>query len=538
MEKQSWLKYFPYDRPRDQQEKVINKVLDDFENKNKKYAIIECGTGVGKSAIGLTIARYLNNKFISEEDKGSYFLTTQKILQEQYEKDFHKIGMKSLYSSVNYQCTRKKGASCKDVQDLIRQGVEKPQQEKCSFDCVYKKNKESFCSSDLSITNFSYFLTEKNYNGKTPRKKVLIIDEAHNLENELSRFIEISVSEHFAKSVLKIKMPKLKTQFQAFNWVKDVYLPNLNAVNSNLSEKLKRFGISSQKLNDLKSLHQKVQLISSHLTKIKQFIELYDKDNWIFELNQTEKKGFTKLVFKPVEVSKYAHEYLLGHADYIIFMSATIISHDGFCELIGLDSEKVTFIKEETPFDPSKRPIVYMNTGKMSANFIDKTLPEMTKTIKEIIDTHKGQKGIIHTHNKKIAEYIRLTVKSRRIKVAYGANRESVLKEHCSSKSDTILVSPSMAEGVDLKGDLSKFQIICKVPFPYLGDKVCRKKMNKWKWWYDTQTIRTIVQSVGRSIRNEEDEAITYILDSDWKRIMNKCYDMFPSDFFKSYCEY
>lgn len=51
------------------------------------------------------------------------------------------------------------------------------------------------------------------------------------------------------------------------------------------------------------------------------------------------------------------------------------------------------------------------------------------------------------------------------------------------------------------------------------------------------QTVRTIVQSVGRSIRNHEDEAITYILDSDWKRIMNRSYDMFPEDFFKSYCE-
>ena len=43
---------------------------------------------------------------------------------------------------------------------------------------------------------------------------------------------------------------------------------------------------------------------------------------------------------------------------------------------------------------------------------------------------------------------------------------------------------------------------------------------------------------IGRSIRNEEDEAITYILDSDWERIMKKCGHMFPSDFFKSYCEY
>ena len=537
MEKKDWLKYFPYKEPRDQQEKVLNKVLEDFNN-GKKYAVIECGTGVGKSAIGITVSRYLNDSFKEDPEVGSYFLTTQKILQEQYERDFKKIGMKSLYSSSNYTCKRQKGTSCKDVQDLIRQGAEKSNQEKCSYDCIYKQKKTEFCDSNLAVTNFSYFLTEKNYNGKTPRKKVLVVDEAHNLEGELSRFIEISVSQHFAKNVLKIRMPELNTQFQAFNWVRDVYLPELMVISNNLSNKLRNMGITSQKLAELKSLHQKVQLIKNHLTKIEQFIELYEKDNWIFELSKTEKKGFNKLVFKPIEVSKYAHEYLLNHADFIIFMSATIISHHGFCELIGLDEDKVSFVKEETPFDPNKRPIVYMNTGKMSASVIDKTLPKMTRVIKEIIETHKGQKGIIHTHNKKIAEYIRATVRSKRLKVAYGSNREKMLEEHCRSKNDTILVSPSMSEGVDLKGDLSKFQIICKMPFPYLGDKVCRKKMNKWKWWYDTQTIRTIVQSVGRSIRNEEDEAITYILDSDWERIMNKCGHMFPSDFFKSYCEY
>ena len=63
--------------------------------------------------------------------------------------------------------------------------------------------------------------------------------------------------------------------------------------------------------------------------------------------------------------------------------------------------------------------------------------------------------------------------------------------------------------------ELSKFQILCKIPFPYLGDKVVGKKINKWKWWYDLQTTRTVIQSVGRSIRSEDDEAITYILDSD-----------------------
>ena len=103
MNNNTWNKYFPYDKPREQQERVINKVLKEFKN-GKKYAIIDCGTGIGKSAIGLTIARLINNssEYSGTFENGAYFLTTQKILQDQYEKDFaNSSGLISLYSSSN-----------------------------------------------------------------------------------------------------------------------------------------------------------------------------------------------------------------------------------------------------------------------------------------------------------------------------------------------------------------------------------------------------------------------------------------------------
>ena len=53
-----WINNFPYSEPREQQEKAINYILKEFKQ-GKKYAIIECGTGVGKSAIGYTLAKTL-----------------------------------------------------------------------------------------------------------------------------------------------------------------------------------------------------------------------------------------------------------------------------------------------------------------------------------------------------------------------------------------------------------------------------------------------------------------------------------------------
>ena len=91
-----------------------------------------------------------------------------------------------------------------------------------------------------------------------------------------------------------------------------------------------------------------------------------------------------------------------------------------------------------------------------------------------------------------------------------------------------------MEEGVDLKNELSRFQIICKIPYPYLGDTLVKSRMQKWKWWYSLQTAKTIVQSIGRSVRNVNDYAVTYILDEDWNRFYSRNKSLFPDDFKKS----
>ena len=147
----TWSNYFPYKKPREQQENVINKVLEEFSN-GKKFAIIECGTGVGKSAIGLTIANYINNSsdYEGKFDNGAYFLTTQKVLQDQYEKDFTKNGLISLYSSSNYKCKMDPKASCKEIQTGLRSKSLPDRFNCCGYECKYKKKKADFADGLLN----------------------------------------------------------------------------------------------------------------------------------------------------------------------------------------------------------------------------------------------------------------------------------------------------------------------------------------------------------------------------------------------------
>jgi len=212
-------------------------------------------------------------------------------------------------------------------------------------------------------------------------------------------------------------------------------------------------------------------------------------------------------------------------------MSATILDQDAFAESVGIPIDKAAFISLPSPFPIENRPVIFSGIGKMSSKSIDETLPRMVQAVKAILSQHKNDKGIIHCHSYKVANYLKRNVRSTRLLIHNSENREAILEKHMKAKKPTVLISPSMTEGIDLKGDLSRFQIICKVPYPYLGDKLVRKKMNKWKWWYPLQTAKTIVQAAGRSVRSNEDTAVTYILDSDFEMFYNRNRPMFPKGF-------
>ena len=82
---EEFIDYFPFSKIRECQTKAIEFVLNSFITKNKKYVILEAGTGVGKSAIAVTVSRYLQKHYkLNSYQNCSYFITTQKILQKQY----------------------------------------------------------------------------------------------------------------------------------------------------------------------------------------------------------------------------------------------------------------------------------------------------------------------------------------------------------------------------------------------------------------------------------------------------------------------
>lgn len=544
-----YVRYFPFSKIRDEQKRAIEFALDAYES-GKRYVILEMGTGTGKSATGITIARYLEahgGKTVDDDGvttTGAYVLTTQKVLQQQYIDDFgpgksvSNNLLRSIKSASNYKCGFYTDQSCAESRRTLHQLRKQLNgtdfQKACTGNCAYAKDKQDFIDSPISITNFSYFLAETMYGKKLTARSTLVIDECHNTENELSKFIEVTFSEKFAKDILKCKVPKVTDQASVYEWISTTYKAKLARYIKTLEKLMASRFASNTTGSGAGEYTKQYETLDKHICKVNRFIEVYSTENWVMNVVSPaadRKRAGRKFEFKPVDVARYSYDHLFKFGSKTLMMSATIVDKGTFCRSIGLDENDVAYLSIPSPFPKENRPVHFVPAGSMSMDNITKTLPAMAEAVRMILEQHPNDKGIIHCVNYRIAQYLIENVKSPRLMNHNSENRDAVLKSHILGTSPSVLLSPSMMEGVDLADDASRFQILCKVPFPYLGDAVIKKRMARDKTWYTYQTVKSIVQSMGRSVRNETDHAISYILDADWERFYRSNKQMFPEEF-------
>jgi Rad3-related DNA helicase len=538
--------YFPFSSVRSEQHQAIEFALDAFLNQNKKFVILELGTGCGKSAIGITLARVLaehggkTTDVDGEETTGAYVLTTQKILQQQYMNDFGPTSgrnlMRSLKSAANYDCRFYTDQTCAESRRLLKQLGDQLHgtdfHKCCRGSCPYMVDKQEFIDHPIGITNFSYFLAETMYAKQLKERSLLVIDECHNIENELGKFVEVTFSEKFAKTVLNCKVPRLDTADKVFEWIKGPYKNSLSKVMKGIEKKLSEY-FSAGGSEGIADISKRYEKLDKHICKVNRFIDTYNPNNWVMNPVKTPQgeRGGRLFEFKPVDVSEFGDSHLYKYGSRIIMMSATVVDKDTFCKSVGVDPSQAAYLRLPSPFPLENRPIHYLGVGSMSMNQIDDTLPRLAATVKDLLELHKDEKGIIHCVNYRVAQYLAEKLKSKRLLLHTSENREETIDLHMSNKEPTVLVSPSMTEGVDLADDASRFQILCKVPFPYLGDRVIQLRKARNANWYSMMTARAVIQAFGRSIRNDTDHATSYILDSDWERFYRHNAQMFPSEF-------
>jgi len=503
--------------------------IPNIENALKKYKfiVVQGPTGCGKSFIAKTIANGLNKppsrltKLVkdytafetnwdngkltyeyaddfSSKRYGTSILTTTKALQDQYTRDFEDI--KTLKGKSTYVCNLDDRSAADQAPCIVSSKLKKECWD-CNR-CDYYEARNKSIASKISVENYSSFFHKPNH---LKNRQLIVCDEASELENVIvSRFscgIEIG---RLVKYGFRLSYTKSSTAFykQLLNLKTDL--------EDRYIELLRMFDKHSSTLgDDVKREHKFISDLKGDLSLV---IETWHQSEYIINKATIRNKLYIQLI--PKKIDSLA-QHIFKYADNVILMSATFVDYKQVLRNLGIEQDDYKYIDLPSSFDPRKSPILFGNFQLNKKN-LEYNFPKVVDCVKEILQEHKDDKGLIHTQSNIITKMLKDKLKNDRVLYRIRGSKDNVdiLNEHLQTDDPTVLASPSMNFGVDLKGSAARFCIVLKCPWPDLGDVRIKEMSKNNNKWYTNKMFTTFIQQCGRCTRSEDDTSVTYVLDA------------------------
>jgi ATP-dependent DNA helicase DinG len=571
------LQYNHHGSFRPHQKETIEQILDIIEKGEKHNIVISAPVGSGKSSIA-----YVTAKYLSETMSGwkNYLLSSQLMLLDQYSQEFSGE-LAEIRGGDNYNCSINQKSY---PEGPCHTGDMPKKKLPCYPICEYIQAKEAAKAHNITLSNFHFMLLAFDFTKQFGQRDLAIFDEAHNIEGIMMDYRSVNIDSRTIKKlndlVHEIMTGKSEMWIYCRKWhsmsdmdplvpfdidqyaelIKDedlkrdtetfykeifpVFVELLLGVIQTIdgATKMKyreikdmNFDLNEVEYEMAKSGFGKARRLVTDLERVcckfSNFKKDYERTEWVVDLERDKEKKPVGIIVKPVKVDYLTKDTLLRMGKFRVFMSATVCGYERFCANIGLDLEDTVYIETPSTFPIENRPFYYHPIAKMNYTNMQSNLGKITEYIDELLNENKGVKGIVHSVSYKNAQFIKDHSKNKgRILIHDSQTKNQVLSEFYKSK-DKVLISPSITEGLDLKGDLSRFQVLIKTPFLSLGDKQIARRLEIDSSWYSYMAIMTIIQSTGRSCRSETDSCKTYFLDGNFERLYEYSEEMFTKDF-------
>jgi Rad3-related DNA helicase len=389
--------------------------------------------------------------------------------------------------------------------------------------CPYWAQLQKCHDASISLFNFSSFLFQQRI-GRFGKRALMIVDEAHNVESQLMNYVTLELTE-WTLSIVGIRIDRpIHTKAEFVEWLQETDL------RQEIARRLKDTDAASESSSEDSDLSQaELDALKDLDGKIATFLEFLDRTEWILEVVQYESRGERrkKIVARPLYAKDFANDLLFRHADRLLFMSATILDVGVWARNLGFAVEEVELVQVPCDFPVENRLIYKDYAGNMGHKYFsprenpkDPTEPKFVRKVSEIIDRHHDQRGIVHCHSFALSKILREQIATDRFLFQDDFDsKEEMLAEH-ARRTDSVIIAPAMHEGLDLRDDLSRFQIIAKVPWPNMMDRVIKERMARDSAWFAWLTALKTVQSYGRSVRSKTDWAVTYVLDAGFEQFL------------------
>lgn len=538
------------------QEDAVYLILEQFINENKKNVVLAADTGVGKSMIGAAVAIAMSIYLDKFNKPISMIMMHNNLLVDQYATSLESNNnFMRVKGATNFKCVIEEFKEPVDAGDcrlpaMRRQhkksGDTEPMKVPSNcLDCEYLKQFKKIRTIPHIITNFQYHMAKTIKGRGFNDRPVAIFDEGHTLNDVAVDSMSIGINEDTFIQIKKaIEYTKKQVDmdasldlvdklavFETLIENKHEYFKNTNITEKRFIELLKELmngfvPVIVELENDhiipinYEGLIKAIKRLDSWYSLFTSYFNNCELTEYVFDRNDTEKMYHIKPVF-----IKGLSDLILS--DYNLFMSATI-TDEYMIETIGLKPEETEFIILPSVYPKDHKRIHCIAKGSVSYTTLQNpnTIKSLCSDITEIMNKHisLNHNGIAMTNSFKMAEDIYNglpnELKKHVILHEKGEKVVSVIAKMKNSKIPVLLLSPSIFEGVDFKGDASSYQILLKAPYPSLSDKRISVIAHRYGNIYKTLTLMKIVQGIGRSVRSATEIADTYILDSNIEKLL------------------
>lgn len=562
---------------------TIVYVVSNVINKVNNIQTIEAPTGSGKSLVNIISAGVLFKYY----NITSYILCSDLSLWAQYEEFINshpkiKEEFGIVKGQQEYICSRNskvinkgycqvEGGRSWDYLSSPARATKAGYS--CANDCLYVKQRKKAIDAGVTLMTYAmyYYAVALPSCPVFGRREILFCDECHNIPGIISNFVKPTITGEdlvnlkelfkFSKknpdnidlSITLMDDIRFENRFYEIYYglqdsdsdKKDIEL--LEKYN-NLLEKFKKTvnilvpSYLSHKratknfTKDDSALYNAAEYYQKIATSWKIFFENYDINNPILKTVIPKRNpDKTQVYFKHILEDKLVWEYLLSTSDNCVLISATVGGIESFSREMGFkysDKGYSEYRRIPDTFDYSKSPIYFLNWYKMSKSCKDESFPKLMKVIYEVCNNKLDDKGIIQTgsYSNAVELYDKApeSIKNRLLLYNNPKEKEEAIEIHKKSKKPTILLGPTLIEGIDLPGDLCRFIIILKVPYPSLADSYVKRKVALCPEWYASVTSNLIIQGIGRGVRYNSDYCETFILDACFNYLYLTTKDQYP----------
>jgi ATP-dependent DNA helicase DinG len=518
------LSYFPLPEARGSQKLVIEEVEKAFQS-GKKIVILEAPVGSGKSAIALTFARQSQN---------CHIITPRKSLQDQYYEDF-KDDLVLMKGRGAYPCTMDSSlpAYNKVIRHIKTGMVVSPRlgedncanapcrnsksiweicTEKNNKPCPYQVAIEVAQESPIVVHNIHSFIFQTNFGLKFEKRDLMIIDEAHEIENTIRGFITKKMS---VNAVLEASdIPDLRNVNEWCDFfLTDRFVPEETASDRHRKEVDETFQ------SERDEYINRVEILRLNH-------EYYGES---FTVRRAEiRRGFdvtgTSFEFIPHSIGNAGHRYLFDYGDKVLLMSGTIYDKDLYCKCVGINPLDAYFIRIPSTFPVANRKIYLKPEYQVdtSHRMWEENFDEMIQKIQRILSIFGDAKGLIHVPSYDAMQRIANALQSPRIRTHDSTNLSHALQDFYASQEPLVFVSPVCQQGVDFKYDRARFQIVTRVPYANTSDPLMSYMVENDFNWYNYQALIVFGQMVGRVNRAEDDFGVTFLMDERFNRFISR----------------